>query len=333
MHRDRAGLHTVRGEPAMATAVTGLTASDIDVAAGLAASTGTARRRHLRAFGRMLWALLLGGAAVLGAMFAFRQGLLPWIEAMFQPDAGALSGIRRAGIFLAAMLGYWAYVRGYEKRAATELRLRPVALLLGGIAGAALVALPIAALFGLGAYELVQARPASSALLGVAAVIGIAATLEELLYRCLLLQVLERAWGTRVALAVQALVFALPHLANVQHGTSADAVAMLVSVTLLGLLWGGVFVLTRNLWAAAAHHAAWNFSILLSGVPLSGIEDWRALAPMETRYAGPDWLTGGMFGPENSLLVIAAIAMAVVLVLRAAHRRGKLLPPAGLRAG
>ena len=48
-------MHTVRGEPAMATAV----ASDIDVAAGVATSTGTAHRRHLRAFGRMLWALLL----------------------------------------------------------------------------------------------------------------------------------------------------------------------------------------------------------------------------------------------------------------------------------
>lgn len=322
-------MHTVRGEPAMATAV----ASDIDVAAGVATSTGTAHRRHLRAFGRMLWALLLGGAAVLGAMFAFRQGLLPWIEAVFQPDAGALSGIRRAGIFLAAMLAYWAYVRGYEKRAATELRLRPVALLLGGIAGAALVALPIAALFGLGAYELVQSRPASPALFGIAAVIGIAATLEEVLYRCLLLQALERAWGTRVALVVQALVFALMHLGNVPQAGSGDAAAMLVSVGLLGLLWGGVFLLARNLWVATAHHAAWNFTIVLSGVPLSGNDDWRALVPMQTRYAGPDWLTGGMFGPENSLLVIAAIAMAVVLVLRAAHRRGKMLPPAGLCEG
>lgn len=331
MHGDLAGSGPGRGEPAMATALAGLTANDIDAAAVVAASTEAAGAHHLRVIGRMLWALLLGGAAVLGAMFAFRQGLLPWIDAMFQPGPGELSAIRRAGIFVAALLGYWAYVRIHHGRDTGELRLRPLALALGGIAGAALVALPIAALFGLGAYELLQLRPATSGLLGAAAVIGIAATLEELLYRCLVLQVLERAWGTGVALAVQALVFALPHLANVQDGGSADAVAMLVSVTLLGLLWGGVFVLTRNLWVAAAHHAAWNFTILLSGVPLSGIGDWRALAPLETRLAGPDWLTGGMFGPENSLLVIAAIAMAVVLVLRTAHRRGKLLRPAGLR--
>ena len=105
-------------------------------------------------------------------------------------------------------------------------------------------------------------------------------------------------------------------------------VAMLVSVTLLGLLWGGLFVLARNLWVVAANHAAWNFTILLSGVPLSGIEDWRALAPIESRYAGPDWLTGGMFGPESSLLVMVSLAVAVVLLLRAARRRGAFLSPA-----
>lgn len=327
MRRDLTGTNTGRSGPAMATAVAGLTVNDINTAATDAGSAETTGRRHLRANGRMLWALLLGGVAMLGAMFAFRQGLLPWIDAAFQPGPAGLSAIRRAGIFLAALLGYWAYVRLHDRRDAGELRLRPLALALGGIAGAALVALPIAALFGLGAYELVQQRPATSGLLGAAAVIGIAATLEELLYRCLVLQVLERAWGTGVALAVQALVFALPHLANVQDGSSADAVAMLVSVTLLGLLWGGVFVLTRNLWVAAANHAAWNFTILLSGVPLSGIGDWRGLAPMATRLVGPDWLTGGMFGPENSLLVIAVVAVAVVLVLRAARRRGAFRRP------
>ena len=142
-----------------------------------------------------------------------------------------------------------------------------------------------------------------------------------------------RTTSIRLQTSASALVFALMHLGNVPQAGSGDAAAMLVSVGLLGLLWGGVFLLARNLWVAAAHHAAWNFTIVLSGVPLSGNDDWRALVPMQTRYAGSDWLTGGMFGPENSLLVIAAIAMAVVLVLRAAHRRGKMLPPTGLREG
>ncbi|MCB9007261.1 MAG: CPBP family intramembrane metalloprotease [Ardenticatenaceae bacterium] len=186
----------------------------------------------------------------------------------------------------------------------------------------------MAVLFALGVYEGVLFRGASPALLGVATLIGIAAILEELVYRCLLFRLVERAWGTKLALVVQAVVFALAHLENVEQGGISDVVTMLISVTLTGVLWAGVFVLARNLWVVAANHAAWNFTILLSGLPLSGIEDWRKLVPLESRFAGPDWLTGGMFGPESSLLVIASTTVAVVLLLRAARRRGAFFVPA-----
>ena len=276
----------------------------------------------------MLGSLLLGGVAVLGSILIFRKGLLPLIEGAFHPGPELLRVFRRIGILLTAVASYWAFVHWHEKREASELHLRPIHLMLGGASGAALVALPMAVLFALGIYERVLLRGATSALLGVAALIGIAATLEELVYRCLLFRLVERAWGTWFALIAQAVVFALQHMENVEQGGISDIVTMLVSVTLLGLLWAGVFIMARNLWVVAANHAAWNFTILLSGLPLSGIEDWRKLAPLESRFAGPDWLTGGMFGPESSLLVIASTTVAVVLLLRAAWRRGAFFEPA-----
>lgn len=291
-------------------------------------ATGNIVRRRMRVAGRMLGSLLLGGVAILGSILIFRQGLLPLIDAVFHPGPELLSVFRRAGILLTAVASYWAFVHWHETREATELHLRPISLILGGASGAAMVALPMAVLFALGVYEPVLFRGASSALLGVAALIGIAATLEELVYRCLLFRLLERAWGTKVALVVQAVVFAVQHLENVEQGGISDVVTMLASVTLVGLLWAGVFVLARNLWVVAANHAAWNFTILLSGLPLSGIEDWRKLAPLESRFAGPDWLTGGMFGPESSLLVIASTTVAVVLLLRAARRGEAFFVPA-----
>ncbi len=111
-----------------------------------------------------------------------------------------LSVFRRVGILLTAVAGYWAFVHWHEKREATELHLRPIHLMLGGASGAVLVALPITVLFGLGAYEPVLFRGASQALFGVAALIGIAAVLEELVYRRLLFRLVERAWGTKLAL-------------------------------------------------------------------------------------------------------------------------------------
>lgn len=38
-------------------------------------------------------------------------------------------------------------------------------------------------------------------------------------------------------------------------------------------------------------------------------------------------MTGGMFGPESSLVVMLSTAVAVVLLLRAAKRRGACLGP------
>ncbi len=269
--------------------------------------------------------LLLGATAVVGAVLLFRQGLLPLIDTVFHPTAQWLSAIRRVGILFAAVSAYWVYVRWHEKREVTELRLLPVRTVLGATSGAILVALPMTALFAFGAYEKVLFRGFAPALVGVAGLIGVAAVLEELVYRCLLFRLLERATGTMVALGIQAVVFAVMHLANVDRGTTWDVAATLVSVTLLGLLWAGMFVLTRNLWVVAANHAAWNFTIVLSGVPLSGIDDWKLLAPIESRYAGPDWLTGGMFGPENSLLVMLFVALALRRVLRSALRSGSII--------
>lgn len=282
---------------------------------------------RLRLVARTLGSLLLGWAAVWGSVILVAKGLTPLIDATFHLRPELLSAIRRTCIFLAAVAGYWAYVHWHERRDATELHLRPVSLLLSGAGGFGLMAIPIAGLFAFGAYDLVSFHGISSALVGPAIFIVIAATLEELVFRCLLFRVLERSLGTWFALVVQALLFALQHLGNIESAGASDVALMLVSVTLGGLLWALVFILTRNLWAATANHAAWNFTILLCGVPLSGNEDWRTISPLTSRYAGPDWLTGGMFGPESSLLAIASTTVAVVLLLRVARRRAVVSSP------
>lgn len=294
---------------------------------GMSVRPPAAVARHLRLAARVLGSLLLGGAAIVGPIVLVRQGLIPWIDATWRPGPEGLSALRRAGILLAAIGGYVAYVRWHERRRATELRLQPARLLLGGAGGALLVAAPIALLFAIGAYQRVVVRAVTPELLGVAGLIAIAATVEELIHRGLLFRLLERAWGTAVAMPVQGVLFALPHLENLERGEVVPVAVMLLSVTVLGMLWALLFVLTRNLWVAAANHAAWNFTILASGVPLSGIEEWRALAPLESRYAGPDWLTGGTFGPESSAVVIASATAAVVVLWRAARRRGAFLGP------
>lgn len=270
--------------------------------------------------------LLLAFAALFGAVLFVRVLLLPGLQAIFHPDDSVTSLVRRTGIVVSAVLAYWAYVRIVEDRNASELRPATLAVMLGGASGGLLIAISMLLVLAFGAYEITAYHGLQHGLLGIGGLIVIAATLEEIAYRCILFRILEPAWGTVPALCLQSVIFAFGHLENIEGRASMqELITMIVSVTLTGALWTLVFVLSRNLWAAAANHAAWNFTIILSGLPLSGIEDWRRMAPMVGEYRGPVWLTGGLFGPESSIVTIVMLAVTVAAMLYWAKQRNRLI--------
>lgn len=265
--------------------------------------------------------LLLASIALVGAVQGFRLLVLPALTAVLHPGYAVTSGLRRAGVFFFAVLAYGAYVRFVEKRPVVELRPAPRAIALGALSGAGLIALAMAVLYAIGAYEMTAWLGFHTGLWSVAVVILVAAMLEEIAFRGLLFGILEAAWGTTPALWLQSLVFALLHIANIEDRASTQEIlTTVVSGTLIGAFWTLVYVHTRNLWAVAANHAAWNFTIILSGLPLSGLDTWRRIAPMASDMHGPTWLTGGIGGPEDSLVTLAVVALGVVALLRRVTR-------------
>ena len=132
-----------------------------------------------------------------------------------------------------------------------------------------------------------------------------AAFFEELFIRGYVFAVLRRAGGWKMALIVTSVVFGLLHAWN----PNPDAESIL-AVIVAGFFLGAIFLATRSLYAAGAAHFAWNWvmsgalHIAVSGVP-SRDPDYRVV---ET---GPDWVTGGRWGPEGG--IAAVVAMFVVL--------------------
>lgn len=289
-------------------------------------------KMNLVPFFRRLWQvlrqLLAAMALIVGTALAFRFLLYPAVLWAFDPGPAVATQLKRLGILAFATVGYWLYVRYVRKRPVTELRPAPVGAALGGLAGAALIGLALLPLFAFGAYAVTTQRGFQTGLLEIAGFLFVAAMLEELVYRGVLFQTLESAWGAVPALWLQSLVFGVGHLENVfaLDGSGWDMAATVLSVTLLGAMWTLLFLLTRNLWICGLNHFAWNFTILCSGVPLSGIEEWRAQAPIETAYRAPDWITGGLFGPENSAVTLVLVALAVGLLWHRAAKHAKLGP-------
>jgi len=185
----------------------------------------------------------------------------------------------------------------------------------GFVMGAAAIGLPIA--FLISAHWLREAEGPAGSLWGaglrVTALLLPAAFMEELLSRGYLLAVLRGVWGWPWAIAATSAAFGALHLANA--GANVESTTL---VTLAGVFLAVVLVATRSLYAAWAAHFAWNWTMaVIFHAAVSGL-------PLESpryRYvdAGPDWATGGEWGPEGG--VPAGIGMVSGIAYLAARRR------------
>jgi uncharacterized protein len=147
----------------------------------------------------------------------------------------------------------------------------------------------------------------------VSALLLIAALAEELLVRGYVLAVLRETLGWVPALGLTSIAFGYGHVIN--PGSSLRALAL---VMLAGLFLGAIIIATRSLYAAWMAHFSWNWTMaVLLHIPVSG---WAAETPdYRTVDSGPDWATGGVWGPEGG--AGAALGMAGGVAYLVARRR------------
>ena len=267
---------------------------------------------------QLVFSLVLALAAIAICVGAYRWLVMGALEYWFSLNGEAVVVIRRIGTIAMLFTGYWLFARFYECRRLTEFAFNPEAILASAFAGALLISLTIAMLFFLGNYQVTQYRGFGLAA-GVLATIFVGALVEEMLFRGIVFRLFEQFFGTTSALVITSALFGFAHLSN--DGASSMT---LLSVTLLGAFWTLIYALSRNIWVATANHAAWNTAIFLSGLPLSGQTEWRNAAPLESSYQGSAMLTGGTFGPEDSIINVVLMAVVVMALWYVGARRGWL---------
>lgn len=221
---------------------------------------------------------------------------------------------------VAAFAVYWAvmrYVAGRDTPEIARTRAGREALLGVGL-GVGFIA--VSMLVVLTEFDFTRATGGVVAtVLSIAGVQFGAAVIEELIFRGLLLQGLERLCGSWVALAATAVLFGAIHLAN-PGATWWTAFAIAVEA---GVLMGAAFLWRRSLWTVMGLHFAWNTTEGLLGVPVSGHASPGLLTAEPT---GPDMLTGGQFGFEGSIVPVLVSLLLAVPMLVVAHRRGRIVP-------
>ncbi|HFI0497109.1 type II CAAX endopeptidase family protein [Streptococcus suis] len=171
--------------------------------------------------------------------------------------------------------------------------------LLGWGIGAAMLTTCVLLMWGFGAIQ-VTSFQFSANLVGEFLILVLAwsiqGTTEELLTRGWMFSSLAAKHNIPVGILVSSLFFTFLHLGN-------DGISLipLLDLTLFAILACLVMLKTGNLWVIGGLHAAWNcFQGNVFAFPVSGTQAGQAFIAVET--SGPDWLSGGAFGVEGSII-------------------------------
>ncbi|MFK7991530.1 MAG: lysostaphin resistance A-like protein [Sandaracinaceae bacterium] len=151
---------------------------------------------------------------------------------------------------------------------------------------------------------------------------------EELLFRGYQLTNLAEGFSSRwlpgasapiLAALLSSFVFGLAHAGN-PHAS----VLSTINIVVAGLMLAIPYLLTGDLGLAMGLHFGWNFFQNVLDMPVSGQTWFDYGAMVQRRTFGPDWLTGGSFGPEAGVTGLVAMLVGTTMILLWLRRRGPL---------
>ncbi|MCX2573928.1 CPBP family intramembrane glutamic endopeptidase [Pedobacter sandarakinus] len=139
---------------------------------------------------------------------------------------------------------------------------------------------------------------------------------EELLTRGYVLRYLMLNKNKYSALILSSILFAVFHVAN-----DNLSIIPFLNIFLSGLFLGIFYIYFKNLWFSISAHFAWNFfQGPILGSPVSGL---KTESIFKQTLNGPDYITGGKFGFEASIICTLLLLVFIYLLYLFCESRAK----------
>lgn len=130
---------------------------------------------------------------------------------------------------------------------------------------------------------------------------------EELFFRGIILQNIKEGLNMKWAIVLSTLFFALIHGSNPNATILSTIIIMIITLQLVY-----AYIKTQQLWMPMGLHLGWNFfQASVFGYASSGHESPTLISQ---HAVGPEWLSGGAFGAEGSILLIPLLLASLVLI-------------------
>ena len=142
---------------------------------------------------------------------------------------------------------------------------------------------------------------------------------EEVATRGWLLTRIAARTNLPLAIAISSSLFGILHMGN-----AGVTFLSVLNIILDGVLAGLLFIYTDSIWLVVAQHGTWNYvQGNLLGFQVSGTGADASIFSF-TMGDGPDWLTGGAFGAEGSIITTLVLLVSLVIVYRLGERKERV---------
>lgn len=221
-----------------------------------------------------------------------------------------------------AIVIYWLAMKFLARRPVPELLLQRRAVsevIIGAVVGLIFIIVSTALIVLFDGYSFKWANENASSVVWpiITTSLG-AAFVEELIFRGLAFQAIEKMGGSILALTLTSLFFGIAHLGN-PGATVWGALSIAIEA---GVLLGAAFLWRRNVWFIVSLHFFWNTLEGLLGIPVSG---HPSSGLFTVDVTGPALLTGGKFGLEASIIPVTISLLIAIPMLILARRKGHLI--------
>ena len=143
---------------------------------------------------------------------------------------------------------------------------------------------------------------------------------EEVATRGWLLTRIAARTNLPLAIAISSSLFGILHMGN-----AGVTFLSVLNIILDGVLAALLFIYTDSIWLVVAQHGTWNYvQGNLLGFQVSGTGADASIFSF-TMGSGPDWLTGGEFGAEGSIITTLVLLLSIVFVYRIGERRERVV--------
>jgi membrane protease YdiL (CAAX protease family) len=218
---------------------------------------------------------------------------------------------------------YFAFVKTIEQRKVSELSFSGMGKEFGTglLMGIGLFTLCIGIMMILGVYK-IEGLNNWTLLLGTIWMGLSSGFFEEILFRGILLGIVEEKFGSWIAIVVSSFAFGLIHLQN--PGATFQGV-MFIAIE-AGVLLAAMYIVTQRLWMGMGFHMAWNYtqSSVFAGIGTGNPKEYGLFRGVTS---GSELLTGGAYGIEFSMIGLVVLTGTGIFLLIKGYKKGNIKAP------